>query len=266
MWWNRNPSVFWGGVLVLLGILFLLSNTGLLNNVNWDYVWPLALIAIGVWLIAGRVGPGGSYANVDSSEPRGDLQKATLEVAVGAGRVDVRSAQLGDQLYSAHLEHAGSSPDVKLERATGTVRVSQRLDWFMGARRFHLDAQLNDAIPWQLSCNTGAIRGTFDLSTAQVSGFDCRTGASRIELLLGAPKGVVPVHVQGGALTIDVVRPAGAAIKVDASGGAVNVRGDGTRQDGVGSRTWASQGYEAAADRYEVSVSGGAVTVNVSSR
>ncbi len=266
MWWSRNPSIFWGGVLVILGVLLLLANTGVLENLNWDYVWPGVLIAIGVWLIVARIGPGGTSANLDSAEPRGELQNARLEVAIGAGRVDIRSAALGDQLYSAHLEHAGSSPEIKLDRATGTVRIAQRIDWFVGARHFRLEARLSDAIPWAVTCSTGAIRGVFDLSSGTITSFECRTGASRLELLLGNPRGVVPIRIEGGALTVDVARPQGAAMKVDASGGAVQLRADGSRQDGVGGRSWRSTGFDSAADRYEVLVSGGAVTVNVTPR
>lgn len=264
--WRRSPSIFWGAVLVAVGLLLLLGNTGVLAMLNWDYVWPVFLIALGVWLIAARIGPGGAYADLDSAEPREGVQQAKLEVALGAGRVDVRAAELGDQLYRAHLEHAGASPEIKLDRATGTVRISQRFDWFMGARRMRLDAQLSQAVPWNVSCSTGAIRGTFDLATATVSGFECKTGASRIELNLPAPKGTVPIRIEGGALTVDVVRPAGAPVQVDVSGGAVQLRGDGSRQEGVGSRSWRSAGFDGSPDRYDVVVSGGAITVNVSSR
>ena len=52
----RDPSIFWGVILVALGILFLLATTGVLNQVNWNYVWPLIIIAAGVWLIAARAG------------------------------------------------------------------------------------------------------------------------------------------------------------------------------------------------------------------
>lgn len=253
-------ELFWPTVLILVGLYFLLAN---LRVIPGDLFWPLLLIAIGVWLVLARVGPGSAYAAVDSAEPRENLQQGRLEIAIGAGRVDVRSSSLADQLYRAHVEHAGPSPEVKLDRATGTVRIGQRFDWFSGARRIQLDTQVSDAIPWQVSCSTGAIRGTFDLTSAQLTRFDCQTGASRIELRLGAPKGIVPIRIQGGALTVDVARPAGAAVKVDASGGAVQLRADGTRQDGVGSRSWSSAGSDGA-DRYDISVSGGAVTVNVS--
>jgi hypothetical protein len=262
MWWNRNPSIFWGGVLVLLGVLFLLGNTGVLNEVNWDVVWPVILIALGLWLILARIGPGGSPADVDSSETRDGLARARLEIAVGAARLDVRTAALGDQLYRVHIDHAGSAPEVRLDRATGTLRISQS-HWFPGMRRLRVEAQLSDAIPWDLSCSTGAIRGDFDLSTAPLSGFECRTGASRIELRLPAPKGQVPVRVEGGALTVDLTRPAASAVRVQVSAGAVQLKADGARQDGLGSREWRSIGYDAAADRYDVTVAGGAAKVTV---
>ena len=262
--WSRNPSVIWGGVLVILGVLFLLGNLNI--NIRWDLLWPVFLILVGVWLLAARVGPAGRYADVDSAEARDGLTKATLDLSVGAGRVDVRSAALGDQLYRAHIEQAGSSPDIKLDRGTGTVKISTRFDWFMGARRLRVETQLSDAITWDVKCSTGAIRGDFDLSTTQVASFDCATGASRIDVNLPAPKGVVPVKIDGGALRVDITRPAGTAIKVTSSGGALQLRADGTHQDGFGNREWRSSGFDSASDRYEVTVAGGALNVNISAR
>lgn len=262
--WGRNPSIIWGGVLVILGVLFLLSNLNV--NIRWDLLWPAFLILVGVWLLAARVGPGGNFADVDSAEARDSIAKATLDLSVGAGRVDVRSAALGDQLYRAHIEHAGSTPDIRLDRATGTVKINTRFDWFMGARRLKVDTQISDAVPWDVKCSTGAIRGEFDFSTTQVTSFDCRTGASRIEVNLPAPKGVVPVRIDGGALRVDITRPVGAAIKVQSTGGALQLRADGSHQDGFGNREWRSTGFDSATDRYEVTVSGGALNVNISER
>jgi len=267
MGWTRNPSTFWGGVLVLLGLLFLLANTGVLANLNWDVVWPVLLIALGVWLILPRLGGvTGPVTGVDASEPREGLEKARLDIAIGAGRVDVRSAALGDELYRAHVDHGGSQPEIKLDRATGTVRISQKFGWVPGMGRFRLDAQLSDAVPWDLSCNTGAIRGDFDLSTAAVRSFECSTGASRINLNVGPAKGVVPIKVQGAALTVDLTRPAGAAVKVQASGAAMHISADGSRQDTIGNLEWRSTGFDGASDRYEVSISGAAVNINVRQR
>lgn len=264
MWWSRNPSVVWGGVLVILGVLFLLGNLNI--NINWGVIWPVFLIVVGLWLLAARVGGGGTYADVDSAEPLDGLTKAKLDLTVGAGRVEVRSAALGDQLYKARIEQAGTPPEIKLDRDSGTLKITTRLDWFMGAGRLRVETQLAEGIPWDVKCTTGAIRGEFDLSTTQVTSFECRTGASRIEVNLPAPKGVVPVRVDGGALTVNISRPAGAAIKVVSSGGALQLRADGSHQDAIGSREWRSAGFDSATDRYEVSVSGGALNVHITQR
>lgn len=37
--------------LIVLGVIFLLKNLGLLVAVNWDLVWPIALIILGVIMI-----------------------------------------------------------------------------------------------------------------------------------------------------------------------------------------------------------------------
>lgn len=262
----RHPSFLWGGVLVVAGVLFLLANLGFLNNVEWNLAWPVLLIGLGLWLLIARVGTGGQ-AVVDSAEPRDGLAAGRLEIAVGAGDVHVRAASLGEQLYTAHIDHLGSASEVRLDRANGTVRIWQEPRWWwFGAGRSKIDARLNDSMPWAVDCSTGAITGAFDLSAAQLSRFDLRTGASRIDLRLPAPKGQVPIRVEGGALTIDLALPAGVPIKVQASGAAIHLNTEGARQDGLGSREWRSSGFDAATDRYDVQVSGGAATVNVTRR
>lgn len=45
----RNPSVALGLILVVVGLLFLADNLGF---INWNLIWPAALIVIGVLLLA----------------------------------------------------------------------------------------------------------------------------------------------------------------------------------------------------------------------
>jgi Domain of unknown function (DUF5668) len=41
-------------ILIGLGVLFLLANFGVLQRAWFGKVWPLALIALGVWILYGR--------------------------------------------------------------------------------------------------------------------------------------------------------------------------------------------------------------------
>ena len=54
--WRRRSSGFWvGGLLVLLGLYFLLRNLGLLEWLSSDIVWPLVLIGVGLYLVVRRL-------------------------------------------------------------------------------------------------------------------------------------------------------------------------------------------------------------------
>jgi hypothetical protein len=46
---------FWGVALILVGGYYLLKNLGLLEWVGGDVIWPLLVIALGIWLIVARV-------------------------------------------------------------------------------------------------------------------------------------------------------------------------------------------------------------------
>jgi phage shock protein C len=43
-----------GLLLVAVGVVFLLGNVGAFRFVDWRYVWPLVIIALGVYLVAQR--------------------------------------------------------------------------------------------------------------------------------------------------------------------------------------------------------------------
>jgi hydrogenase-4 membrane subunit HyfE len=50
---DRN-AVLWGALLVLVGVVFLLQNLGLLRGVNWNLVFAVVLILLGLFLIVRR--------------------------------------------------------------------------------------------------------------------------------------------------------------------------------------------------------------------
>jgi phage shock protein C len=44
----RSPSFILGAILIAIGIAFLAANT---HFVNWEVIWPLALVAVGILLL-----------------------------------------------------------------------------------------------------------------------------------------------------------------------------------------------------------------------
>ena len=48
----KRDNIFWGAVLILFGVLFLLQNAGYIANV-FALFWPLILILVGGWIVLG---------------------------------------------------------------------------------------------------------------------------------------------------------------------------------------------------------------------
>ena len=46
---KKNHNIFIGVLFIIIGTLILVSNLGYLNF-SWSYVWPLALLAPGLYL------------------------------------------------------------------------------------------------------------------------------------------------------------------------------------------------------------------------
>ena len=293
----RNRSYFWPAILILTGVLALVAETGAISGgrlLRLADLWPLVLIVIGLELMNRRVlqglrrdlatalivllAVGGAVAYVavrgpvsdttqtmDSSNAVGSLNQATLDVDAGATTLTVAgSDSLGSDLYRAHIEYSGTKPAISLDRTTGNLRIFKHNDFaFFVSRRFALALQLNSAVAWNISANTGASNDTLKLSAVKVGSITLNAGASRTDITLGRPTGIVRISVEGGAITLRVHRPSGSETFVHVSGGAVNLSADGRELHGVGDETWQSAGYDGAADAYQVEINGGASNVTV---
>jgi hypothetical protein len=293
----RNRSYFWPAILILTGGLALVAETGAISGgrlLRLFDLWPLILIVIGLELMNRRVlqGPrrdlatalivllavGGAVAYValrgpvsdttqtmDTSDGVGGLSQATLDVNAGASTMTVEgSSSLGPDLYRAHIEYSGTKPAISLDRTTGNLRIFKNDDFaFFTSRRFVLDLQLNSAVSWNVSANTGASNNTLNLSAIKVGSITLNSGASHTDVTLGKPMGIVNVSVDGGAITLRLHRPGGSEAFVHISGGAVNLDADGRQLHGVGDETWQSAGYDGAADAYHVEITGGASNVTL---
>lgn len=291
---TRNyRGFFWPAVLILAGVIALLANAGIVSTDRLALLpdlWPVILIVIGLEIIARRglqgasadvaavlivvvaaVGalgyvalapnPGATHT-LDASNPLGELSHAALEVDVGAATITVSgSTSLEGKLYQAHIVYAGSKPEVSVDPSNATLTIAQGNTRFgLQARHFTLDLQLNTTIPWTITSNGGASTATYSLAAVRVRSMDISTGASREDITLGPPSGNVPITINGGALTVHIHRPAGAAASVKVSGGAISLDFDGRQQHAFGSL---GQTASTGADMYTVEVNGGACTVTM---
>ena len=290
----RYRSFFWPALLVLVGIVALLVNTGQIPIERLGQLvdlWPLVLIVIGIELILRRTVHGvvgdiaaalivllaivgaASYVTltpnpaatktIDSSADLGNANAMTLSVNAGAASITVSDTAPSGQLYHAHIDYSGTAPTVRVDGTTNTLEIDQRdrnnFSIFQ-PRKFVLTLQISHSVAWAMSFNSGAATIKMTVPNTHVSSLSFNTGAATDDLTLGTPGDTVPVEVNAGAVTVHLHRPSGVPVSTELSGAGLNLTVDGRSYHGLGHIT-ASQDLGGAG--YDLRVNGGACTVTV---
>ena len=124
--------------------------------------------------------------------------------------------------------------------------------------------ELNARIPWDVEVRGGASRLLADLNGLRLGSLELDGGASRLVLVLPAPAGSVTVAILGGASNVAIRPPEGVAARLSVGGGATNLEFDERHIGAAGGELdLRSRGYDGAADRYDIAVTGGANNLSV---
>jgi DNA-binding MarR family transcriptional regulator len=197
----------------------------------------------------------------DFSAPLEDVEGGRLVFSSWASRLHLRTDAAMDELYRARFE--GPVPEVKAEGGTVTFRYPRRLRLFDRSKQ-GAEVVLSAAVPWHIELKGGASEVVAELGGLDLSGLEVRGGASSVRVELPAPSGMVPVRISGGASEIVVRRPPGVAARVRLKGWASQLTFDDQTFGAIGSDVkLQSPGYEDAAARYDVEVSGSASDVTL---
>jgi molybdopterin-binding protein len=231
----RSSNFFWGGILILLGGLFLVDSLGIMEINLWGVFWPLMLILFGLWVLLGYFKRGSPVEAEESAIPLEGARKATIHLNHGAGRLVLRS---------------GAGP---MELISGS---------FGGGLSTKTRQQLTDEIPLDIRLNTGASDTRLDLTDLQVTNLRIETGASATEIQLPDGVAYTKVIVKAGAASVNLKVPENVAARVRVSGGLMGATVDRERFPKSGG-TYQSLDYEIALHKVEIyaNVGVGSVTV-----
>ena len=137
------------------------------------------------------------------SVPRGSESRGRLEFVRGAARLTVRGAGI-PELFRARFDRP--TPSVSGRDGTVTVRYPRfsLRDWPRPWARRGGQVTLNKDVSWDLSIRGGVAHLEADLRGLRVEAIEANHGASRLDLRLPRPSGVVPVRIGGGASHVQV--------------------------------------------------------------
>jgi hypothetical protein len=260
---NRG-AIFWGFVLVLLGVLFLLQSTGLLRLNIWTLFWPLLLIAWGVWILIGTFGRRPQPQEV-TMELKG-VEEARLFFRYGAGKLTIDGRAAPDELL-----HGQFGTGLAYERQEEGERVTLYLrppegaslaPWNWGSHERDWNVHLNNAIPLELDVETGAAEAHLDLSEMQVRSFRLKTGASDSRVILPAQATYTRATIDSGMASVTLRVPDGVAAQIESEAGMAEVKVNRTRFPRAG-KVYRSADYDAANHRVDLTIRVGMGSVTV---
>lgn len=250
----RNGSLFWGGVLILLGVLMLFG--------AMQYFWPVALIVLGVWIVTGTFFRGSGKLESVSVDLQGARQ-VSLKLNHGAGQLRVGAgAGLGKALEGECTE--GVRVDSRLSGDQLQVRVGADVTTipFVGMNRgLEWNLRLSNEVPFALELETGANQSFVDLREVHVASLRLQTGASSTELTLPA-SGQVSAQVQAGAAEVKIFVPQSVAARIRSQSGLAEVNVDRARFPLV-NNVYESPDFGTSANRVDLMIEAGVGKVSV---
>ena len=258
----RRDSVFWGIALILLGVLFFLQGQGYIGNVG-PYIWPLALIFAGAWIILGVYWKR-SPSDVESfSVPLGAAQTVKYHFAHGAGQLEIHGgAPAGQALVGTSAMGMNRSSQLNGDRLDVRVEAGPSFLPFVGPEQGVWRFQLTQDVPVLLNVESGASSLHIDLSDVSATRFSLKTGASSANVTMPA-RGASILDVESGAASINVRVPDVTAARIRVKQGVMAVNVDTSRFPQLDSGLYQSTNFDASQNRTEINIDSGVGSVSV---
>ncbi len=260
----RRGSIFWGILLIVLAGLLLLRTSGIIGGDIFSYFWPLAIIALGVWLILGYATRHQPIQGEQVSVPLQGAASASIRLDHGAGRLNLHSGASAAEVINGTF-NGGVNPKSSLTNNMLHVRLrtaEEFWNWWPG-QSLDWDIRLNRDIPLSLKVDTGASASIFDLSDLKVTDLDVDSGASSTEITLPSNAGNTRVDIDTGASSLKIHVPNGVAARIRVKSGVAAVNVSGSRFPRIDKELYQSADYSTAANRADITVDAGVGTIDV---
>lgn len=257
----KRDSLFWGGALIILGVLMYLQTQGIINNL-FLYLWPLAMMLVGIWLILGVYWRPAPTLSDSFSIPLGSAQTINYNFSHGVGQLDISGgAPTGQALVGTSATGMNRSSQQIGDRLDVRVEAGPSFVPFIGPSEGVWRFQLSQDLPVMLKVESGASALNIDLRDVLARHLEVKAGASSVNVTMPA-RGVSFLDLDGGATTVNVIIPQAVAARIQVDG-VTSMEVDLNRFPKLERDIYQSTNFDAAADRAEINISAGLGKVSV---
>ncbi|HEU5107073.1 MAG TPA: hypothetical protein VFT95_00710 [Micromonosporaceae bacterium] len=196
----------------------------------------------------------GSAAPVTA--PLGQTRTRSLEVTGASALLRIRSADLGDLLFSVATPDGGPMPTV-VDISAGPLTLAQT------AQAGRTEVQISSKVRWTIRLAGQSATQDIDMSAGGLAGIELVGGASQAVLALPRPAGAVALRVTGAVSELHI-RAGGGPVRLRLGSGADTATLAGREHRNVRAGTaLLSPGWRSAKNRYDVLASAKVGTVLV---
>ncbi len=258
----RRDNIFWGGVLILLGVLFLLQTQNIIPSI-FPYLWPLGLILVGGWMVLNVYWRPTRSAEDSFSIPLGEAKSVKYKFSHGAGQMEINgSAPAGQALTGTSAAGVKTSSQLDGDRLNVKVEAGASFVPFVGPDNGIFQFQLTQGVPVMLNVETGASQLDMDLRDVLATDIRLQTGASSSNVTLPA-HGASHMDLEAGAASINIRIPEGTAARIRLKEGLTSLNVDTNRFPQLDSRLYQSSDFDSATDRTEINIEAGLGSITV---
>jgi TetR/AcrR family tetracycline transcriptional repressor len=193
-----------------------------------------------------------------AAEPPAVQVGSVASIAIDSGSRGVALRRGPDEMHDLiRVPHSRSSAAPAVMRGE-TVVIRRLRGEGLG------EIELNPRHAWRFQIQGGTWNTVVDATGLDVREIKLDSGAAKFECFLPEPRGVVPIDISSGVVSVTLHRPAGAAVIADVHAGSLRLKLDGYSTRAVLSDVrWESEGASRAADRYELRINSGVMQLTL---
>ncbi|HJS18025.1 MAG TPA: DUF5668 domain-containing protein [Anaerolineales bacterium] len=258
----RRANLFWGVVLIIVGLLLYLQAQGIINNV-FQYLWPLALIVLGIWFILSVYWKPAPSPEDTFSIPLGLAQSVSYKFSHGVGQLEIRGgAPMGQAIVGTNAAGINKESRMVGDRLEVSVEAGPSFIPFIGPGEGVWRFQIPQDLPVLLTVESGASALDIDLADVLATRLALKTGASSANVIMPA-RGVSLLDVESGAASVNIRVPAATAARIRVKNGVAAVDVDTNRFPLLDSGIYQSSTFNTSSDRTEINIESGPGKVTV---